>query len=163
MKLEVILIPIITTAFTTAVLYLKESKQNKQKIKRTITEQKLTELYNKLFSLSLIYTDKLEQSFYKVPKGMFELGGELVPEEDKMMIKNKELWDDVIKQIRELIHSKLHLLEEDDLRNWHQIELMELEESMEDKVNIYKYKKLEMFLVDVSLRYHQLYKQYHLK
>jgi hypothetical protein len=161
MKWELIIIPVITTVFTTIILYIKENKMNNKKTEREITEQKLKELYNKLFSFSLKYTDRLEQSFFITPKGMFEVDDEDVPEEDTHMIHDKVHWDELIIEIREVIHQKLHLLEEDDLASWHAIELIEVEEKFKNIVNIWKYKELEKFLINITLRYKELYKQYH--
>ncbi|USK48879.1 hypothetical protein LIT38_20430 [Bacillus sp. CMF12] len=158
---ELLLIPVLTTILTTIVLYVKENQQGKKELKRSINEQKLKELYNDLFSLSLIYTDKLEQSFFITPKGMFEHNGELLPKEDTEMINDIEVWDELIIKIRDLIHGKLHLLEEEDLSQWHQIELTILNERFDNKINIKKYRQLEMFLVNMTIRYKELYKKYH--
>ncbi|WP_258831461.1 hypothetical protein [Peribacillus frigoritolerans] len=161
MKWELIIIPLITTVFTTIILYMKESKMKNKSTEREITEQKLKELYNKLFTYSLKYSDRLEKSFYIAQKGQFEMNGEYFPEEDTLMIQETEPWNKLIKEIREIIHEKVHLLEQDDLRNWHQIELIEVEEEFGKGYNVQKYKKLEMFLVNISLRYFELYKKYH--
>ena len=163
MLLELLIIPVCTTVLTTIVLYVKEITLGKQAKRRSITEEKLKELYNELFSISLIYTDKLEDSFFRTPKGMFEIDGKEIPDRDMMMIHDIELWDELIVRIREIIHKKLHLLEEDDLAKWHQIELMILEEHTEDMINIKKYKKLEEFLIDITLKYKHLYRIYHTK
>jgi hypothetical protein len=164
MNIELLAIPIITTVLTTGILYFKEWNQSNDKIKRKINEQKLTELYNDLFSMSLIYTDKLEQSFYEGPKGeQIEVEGDLDPNEDTLMIINSEFWDDVIIKIRETIHKKIHLLEQDDLRQWHKIELMELEEKMTKTYNVYKYKELGVFLVNISIIYFKFYNEFHFK
>lgn len=163
MMMELLIIPVVTTILTTIVLYVKENIQEKQVFNRSINEQKLKELYNELFSISLIYTDKLEQSFFLTLKGMLEVNGELIPESDNIMIKEAEIWDELIDKIRGIIHGKLHLLEEDDLAHWHHIELIILGERFDDTVNIEKYKELEEFLLGIALKYKKLYKIYHKK
>jgi hypothetical protein len=161
MDWKLIVIPLITTILTTIVLYAKENMQNKNKRERTINEEKLKGLYNELFSISLIHAEKLENSFYVVQKGMFEQNGESIPEQDVHLVHNKEMWDELIIKIRQTIHNNLHLLEEDDLALWHSIELSQLGEHMEDKINIYKYKQLEEFLDTIIIKYKSLYKKYH--
>ncbi|MFJ7993606.1 hypothetical protein ACIQY5_15695 [Peribacillus frigoritolerans] len=161
MKWELIIIPLITTVFTTIILYIKEIKMKNKSTEREITEQKLKELYNKLFTYSLKYSDRLEKSFYIAHKGQFEMDGEEFPVEDTLMIHETEPWDNLIKEIREIIHEKVHLLDQEDLRNWHAIELIEVDEEFGKGSNVQKYKKLEMFLIDISLRYFALYNKYH--
>ncbi|WP_173916884.1 hypothetical protein [Halobacillus sp. Marseille-Q1614] len=160
-----IVIPVVTTLFTYFSLYLKEALQHKKETQRTITESKLVELYNQLFSYSLKYTDRLDKSFYTVPQNLFYLDGEFTSDGDVHVVNDPEYWDGVIDEIRCKIHEKLHLLDHDDLEVWHQLELLELEEkwTKELTLNVEKYKLLLEFFKIIQRKYERLYKEYHAK
>ncbi|WP_082234556.1 hypothetical protein [Halobacillus massiliensis] len=159
----IIVIPVITTIFTYLSLYIKEAFQQKNQLERSINEKKLVELYNQLFSYSLRYVEKLDKSFYIVPQTLFYLDGEFTSDGNVYVVNDPEYWDDVIKEIRKKIHEQLHLLEQDDLDVWHQLELLELEEkwTKDLKLNVEKYKLLLEFLKVIQQKYKRLYRMYY--
>ncbi|SFC88944.1 hypothetical protein SAMN05443252_107279 [Bacillus sp. OV322] len=157
--INILLIPLITTIFTTLLLYIKENSQGKRLKKQVINEQKLKEVYNELFSISLTHKEKLKNSFYTASKGA--LDGAIIPEDDIPVIQDAEKWNELINKIRAIVHKNLHLLEKDDLSNWHQIELIELDEKFGAKVPLQKYRQLQAFLEEITVTYKKLYNMYH--
>ncbi|WP_419882987.1 hypothetical protein ACN6MY_04920 [Peribacillus sp. B-H-3] len=157
--INILLIPLITTIFTTLLLYIKENSQGKRLKKQVINEQKLKEVYNELFSISLTHMEKLKNSFYTASKGA--LDGAIIPEDDIPVIQDAEKWNDLINRIRAIVHKNLHLLEKDDLSNWHQIELIELDERFGAKAPLQKYRQLQAFLEEITVKYKKLYNMYH--
>ncbi|WP_425622986.1 hypothetical protein ACPT9H_00340 [Brevibacillus borstelensis] len=154
-----LLIPIVTAVLTTGAVYLKDLFIESKKKKKELEEKQILELYNKLFIIFLKYNHKLRISWQEE---VIDLPEDDSPEKFReLVVDNVEIWNEVYKEVSDLVHDKIHLLNYDDLKLWYEVEYyynwVETEGDLYEAFNAFK--KFIKHTVDT---YGRLYHEYHL-
>ncbi|MED1802088.1 hypothetical protein ABEZ21_04020 [Brevibacillus porteri] len=115
-----LLIPILTAVLTTVAVYLKDFFIESKKKKKDLEEKQILELYNKLFIIFLKYNHELKVSWQEEVIDLPEDDSPVIFRE--LVIDNVETWNAVYKEVSELVHEKIHLLDYEDLKAWYDVE-----------------------------------------
>jgi hypothetical protein len=147
------IIPILASAFTilftTVITIAKEIWQEKRKTSRELRNEKLINLYNKLYVLKIKYYDKLDLS------DIFNRDAVVI---DK---PNFSTWEHAIKDVQNVLDEKIHLLEASDLTLWETFLECEAAEYYLEEAFFPKYQDFIIFLKETSVTYKNLYKDFH--
>lgn len=148
-------IPILASAFTilftTFITIGKEVWQEKRKTSKELRNEKLINLYNKLYVLKIKYYDKLDLS---------DIFGKDAVVIDK---PNFSTWEHAIKDVQSVLEEKIHLLEASDLTLWEKFLEGEAAEFYYEEAYFSKYQDFIIFLKEVSVTYKHLYRDFHNK
>lgn len=153
-------IPVATAILTTGALLIKEWFQSSNAAKRALTEKKLVELYNHLYSTVVQYEGRLTVKYNKEMYGIDPNGKEQyreVPETEY-----PELWEEAIQKASNEIYNKIHLLEYDDLILWLKVEEGMEEEYVFEDHSVNKAFSYRNFCRNVKNSYGRLYNEFHL-
>ncbi|MEK3787575.1 hypothetical protein [Paenibacillus sp. FSL K6-1230] len=153
-------IPVATAILTTGALLIKEWFQSRNATKRALTEKKLVELYNHLYSTVVQYEGRLSIKYNKEMYGIDPNGKEQyreVPETEY-----PELWEEAIQKASNEIYNKIHLLEYDDLILWLKVEEGMQEEYVFEDPSVNKALSYRKFCKNVKGSYGRLYNEFHL-
>lgn len=158
--LGVFIIPVATAILTTFALLIKEWLQGRNITKRALTEKKLVELYNHLYSIVVRYEGRLQITYRKEVYDIGLNGQEKyreIPEAEY-----PELWDEAIKAASGAIYNKIHLLEYDDLIAWLEVENVTYEEDDIEDYSTSKAFSFRNFMKKLKKSYGRLYDDFHL-
>lgn len=155
-----LLIPVATALLTTGALLIKEWFQSSNATKRALTEKKLVELYNHLYSTVIRYEGRLSIKYNKEVYDVDPNGKEMyreIPEAE-----DPEVWEEAIQNVSNEIYNKIHLLEYDDLVLWLKVENGAQEEYALEEHSVNKALSYRNFSKNVKKSYGRLYNEFHL-
>lgn len=157
--LGLLVIPLATAILTTVALLIKEWYQNRNNTKRALTEKKLIELYNHLYSVSVRYEGRLQINYRKEIYDIDPNGKELfreIPDTD-----DPEIWDEAIKEVAGAIYGRIHLLQYDDLIMWLEVENGTQEEFALEDYSVNRFLAFRNFIKQIKKSYGDLYNEFH--
>ncbi|WP_366294380.1 hypothetical protein [Paenibacillus sp. AN1007] len=153
-------IPVLTAIFTTGALLIKEWFQSSNATKRALTEKKLVELYNHLYSIVIRYEKRLHFTYREEVYAIDPNGNEKTHEIPET--EDPEVWEEAIKKASEEIYNKIHLLEYEDLILWIKVENGLQEEYAIEDYSVNKAFSYRNFSKSVKKSYGRLYNEFHL-
>ncbi|WP_405117952.1 hypothetical protein MHB43_21500 [Paenibacillus sp. FSL H8-0317] len=153
-------IPVLTAIITTGALLIKEWFQSSNATKRALTEKKLVELYNHLYSIVIRYEKRLHFTYREEVYAIDPNGNEKTHEIPET--EDPEVWEEAIKKASEEIYNKIHLLEYEDLVLWIKVENGKQEEYAIEDYSVNKAFSYQNFSKSVKKSYGRLYNEFHL-
>ncbi|HAF97529.1 hypothetical protein [Paenibacillus lactis] len=158
--LGLFIIPVATAILTTVALMIKEWFQSRNTTKRALTEKKLVELYNQLYSIVIRYEGRLQFTYRKEVYDIDPNGKEKyheIPEAE-----DPEVWEEAIQKASDEVYNKIHLLEYEDLILWIKVENGKQEEYALEDHSVNKALSYRDFSKSVKKSYGRLYNEFHL-
>lgn len=154
-------VPIITALSTNLLLLVKDYTWGTSNTKRVelkeLRNQQLKELYNRLFNIYIRHHRQLIVDIEEEKVGEDEFGEITIA---KFVMENDTLWNELIDEVTELVHDKIHLLTYEDLQLWNDY-LVESEKVPEHETDLYdRYQVFRLFVLKCAETYGTLYLEY---